>query len=189
MIPYIGVLTHDEKLIKVCEIIFHVEIRKIKNLEKEFNNSNCIAIITESNLYHINLLDNFNKPILILPKLNNAFDILKSIINFSDYFSSNNLQELQDNYLISHDIIFSISRHSLIISGESFLLTNLEFRLLFQLLKNPGKSIPVDMLVENLNLISPSSLYVCVKKLREKIGTHSHLLVYHNKKGYSLNLE
>ncbi|WP_445506434.1 hypothetical protein [Niallia sp. 03190] len=68
-------------------------------------------------------------------------------------------------YSGSSRLIDEAEHQSVIRKNSINLLTNLEFRLLYSLIKFNGKGVSVNALMEKLELISPSSLYVCVKKI------------------------
>ncbi len=140
------------------------------------------------------------KPIILFSSLiksiNQYLSFQDSIISISEPMleavKTFSKQEAADKYVLNKDVVFSIEDHCINNKEEYFNLTNLEFRLLYTLLKNRGKFLSVDNLLTKLDLMTPSSLYVCIKKLREKIEkdpTDPSLLIYHKNKGYTLNIQ
>ncbi len=75
-------------------------------------------------------------------------------------------------------------------NGERITLSLSEFKVLYALIRNKGKAIKNEELMAFSDLAEISSLYMCVKGLREKIEQDSkNLTILINQKGYGYFME
>ncbi|MEQ6390398.1 helix-turn-helix domain-containing protein [Bacillaceae bacterium S4-13-58] len=204
---YLASFTKNKNLLNFLNLLFrnkyNLEFKKVVNYEKAIIlNSNCIGILVDFDSYDItsNLHKQFNefvKPIIIFPnKLKKTSDFilwqdnLKKFLDPISDIASNNFYNLDGIYLCD-DIYFSIENHCIYRERIPLTVTNLEFRLLYILIKNKNLYINTDLLIEKLDLMTPSSLYVCVRKIRDKIESNPsnpRVLVYQRNKGYCLKI-
>ncbi|GIM45720.1 DNA-binding response regulator [Collibacillus ludicampi] len=92
---------------------------------------------------------------------------------------------------LAPQVIFDITGHCIINHGERLPLSSTEFKLLYILTRNMGQTFKADELIHLANLIGPSSLYVHIQRLREKIEKdprHPTILVTKRGKGYKIQL-
>ncbi|KOS61634.1 winged helix-turn-helix domain-containing protein [Lysinibacillus agricola] len=195
---YIAVLTNNHNFYQFLDLLlFNISLKRINDFQSLINDEDCIAFVGDSLCYEDlqKVEKNINKPVILL---SSSLDYKENFLNFyykfPRFISKQNFinKEFNDLYRLNTDTYFSIEKHSIITKNQSHPLTNLEFRLIYYLLKNRGKVISVDSLIDRLDLMTPSSLYVCVKKLRDKIEENSDspsLLVYLKNKGYYLNID
>lgn len=206
---YIATLTNDSSFFKILEMLFYrngIELRLLTDLsEKEqiIADDKCIALMVDTmfdtQLDLNKIKEGVIKPVVILPsQIHGVEDLcilqenIESITNPLALLLNKSYPPMQNNYMrLDEDVFFSIEDHCIKNKEQTLLLTNLEFRLLYYLIKRKGTIISVEQLLDKLDLMTPSSLYVCVRKLREKIEYNSStpsLLIYHKYKGYSLNI-
>ncbi|MEK3977311.1 helix-turn-helix domain-containing protein [Psychrobacillus sp. FSL K6-2684] len=199
MKSYVAVLTKNDKIYNFLEVVYNtvVPLRLITDLNSSKDDNYCIAFIWDFSTYDdlSQITPEFNKPIILLSSLLNEnrsyLELHQMLTTYFPLLDKIEEDGFYDLFKLTDDSYFSIEKHSVITTETTHLLTNLEFRLLYYLLKNEGKAISVNTLMERLDLLSPSSLYVCIKKLRQKIEkdiSHPSLLVYHKNLGYSLNI-
>ncbi|GEM_PF-5874225 len=194
---FIGILTTNEKDFELIRLLHSsVAVIKIQDSLNLIFDKRCIGIIVDSSNYN-NLISfatsKIAKPIIVYPSFSDNSEYLNICTNLNLIASSNFKNEKllgDDIYMLAKGVYFSIEQHSIITPETVHLLTNLEFRLLYILLKNRNKVNSVSFLMERLDLMSTSSLYVCVKKIRDKIEknpANPGLLINDNKLGYRLN--
>ncbi|MFE7064230.1 helix-turn-helix domain-containing protein [Sutcliffiella sp. NPDC057660] len=194
MESYMAVLTKNQNLFKFVETIYYnVSLKLINDIESSLLDKNCLSIVWDlSSFTNLSQIEkSINKPIIIFSDLLN--DYYSSFSLFSKLVDTNTTKsrKFNDLHRLHNDTFFSIEKHCIITQNSIQLLTSLEFRLLYYLLKIEGMAVSTDLLMEKLDLDSPSSLYVCIKKLRKKIeynSTKPLLLLYHKNKGYYLNI-
>lgn len=96
-----------------------------------------------------------------------------------------------DRLEISHGVVFDPFGHSVIKNGERITLSLIEFKVLYALIQNQGKAIKNEELMALSDLAENSSLYMCVKRLREKIEQdpkHPAILINQRGHGYVLKV-
>lgn len=196
---YITVITDNDSFYTFLKMVFNNKINLRKNnFQNAQQDEKCVAFILDYfSVKDLNIIsENINKPFIIFTSM---LDNIESYFNFYDTLSKfipviekdiiNT--EFNDYFRLNEDTFFSIEKHSIISNEKTFILTNLEFRLIYYLLKNRGNIISVNTLIDQLDLMTPSSLYVCIKKLRKKLESDCDspsLIVYRKNKGYFLNL-
>ena len=117
-----------------------------------------------------------NKPLL---------DLFKNIhtIQHQENLGVNSLE-------IAQGVFFDPFGHCVIKNGERIILSISEFKMLYALIRNKGKAIKNEELMALSNLAENSSLYMCVKGLRETIEQdpkHPAILINQRGQGYVLN--
>lgn len=186
---YISVFTNNNNFYNSLSLISDIPL-KIKDNLNEIEDYYCLGVICDQKSYNSlkSINNNINKPILNIINTEKNYEkylyMIKSILTKENH-SYEDLIKLRD------DIYFSIEKHCIISSNNMYILTNLEFRLLYCLIKNKNKPCSVEILLNKLDLFSPSSVYVCIKKLRQKIEKDPNfptILVYEKGKGYYLNI-
>ncbi|AND42377.1 winged helix-turn-helix domain-containing protein [Cytobacillus oceanisediminis] len=205
---YIVTFSQNKSYSNLLELAFKqhriqlLEVSDVTELLEFIEDDYCLAVLYDGyfkdSIQELLSME-IHKPIILfsslLKSINQYLSFQDSIISISepmlDAVKNFSKQEAADQYVLDKDVVFSIENHCINNKEEYFNLTNLEFRLLYTLLKNRGKFLSVDNLLSKLDLMTPSSLYVCIKKLREKIekdSTNPSLLIYHKNKGYTLNI-
>lgn len=76
--------------------------------------------------------------------------------------------KVSDNYVLNDHTIFDVGNHCIYKNGTTYMLSTLEFKLLYYLAENFGKPVPVNDLIDYLDT-SESVLYIYIKKIRSKI--------------------
>ena len=90
---------------------------------------------------------------------------------------------------ISQGVVFDPFGHCVIKNGERITLSLSEFKVLYALIRNQEKAIKNEELMALSDLAENSSLYMCVKGLREKIEQdpkHPAILTNQRGQGYVL---
>ena len=188
---YISVLTKNLKFYKALEFISDVPL-KIKYDVNDVEDYNCLGVILDySSFNNFKLIPGIiKKPIIFISNISENNESYLHFLDMMKLFSSNKSSIDNNLYKLSENIYFSIEKHSVIVKNDIYLLTNLEFRLLYCLFQNKSRPCSVDFLLEKLDLMTPSSLYVCIKKLRQKIEKDCNsplILMYKKNKGYYIN--
>lgn len=187
MEPYISVLTKNNSLYNLLDTMYYdVLFKQEFDYLLSLNDIQCFAIIWDLNSFEIKKVNrDVAKPIILLSNLPKNFENYLKLHSLNSY-----KQEINDLIRLNTDTFFSIGRHSVLTNNSNYLLTNLEFRILYYLVKNRGETISSNFLMDKLELNSHSSLYVGIKKLRQKLEKNPSeptLLMYHKNHGYYLN--
>lgn len=186
---YISVLTKNNNFFNFLSLISRIPLKNKYDLN-HVNDYNCLGLICDQKSYSSLNLTNIHtdKPIINLLNISNNYDNYWNIFNV---FSPIEDTSYKDLFKLGNNIYFSIEKLSIITKNNIFLLSNLEFRLLYCLIKNKNKPCSVEFLLNKLELMSYSSVYVCIKKLRHKIEENPDsplILVYKKGKGYYLKI-
>ncbi|CAG9622774.1 winged helix-turn-helix domain-containing protein [Sutcliffiella rhizosphaerae] len=194
MSQYISVLTTNTNLFKLLETFYSkLNLKLIFEIESSLEDKDCLLLLWDYTCFKdlFNISHCNSKPVILLNNSDNIITTCTSLINLHAVF--NNYPTVnRDFYRLNNNVVFSIEKHCIIAGNTTYMLTNLEFRLLYYLLKLENKFVSTETLLEKLDLFSPSSLYVCIKKLREKIEINVQtptLLIYHKNKGYCLKID
>ena len=105
------------------------------------------------------------------------------------------VKELEGNQLIhffelSPNLILDVANVCIRMPNKTVPLSTTEFKLLYLLATHPGKAFSTEELMDHLDLVESSSLYMTVKRIREKIEAdpkHPSILIYSRGKGYQLH--
>lgn len=90
---------------------------------------------------------------------------------------------------INSQLKFDIGRHCVIKNNEELYLSSQEFKILYLLCMNIGKTLTKQELIKFADLTNRSPLYVHINKLREKIEddpSNPRLIITERGKGYKL---
>ncbi len=125
-----------------------------------------------------------SNPDRILMQQNAILNIGKPLVGLINNIKNENTRIFNIEYNLAENVSFDLNRHCVIKKGECFTLTIREFKLLYALLQNKGKISKNEELMEIADLAESSSLYMCIKVLREKIEEDSkHPTILINKRG------
>lgn len=194
---YVSVITKNNKFFEFLSLLYqNLPLKQINEFDNFIYDEDCVALFWDYSSCgeELSRLDKqLQKPIILFSSLLNDFENYFHLHNnLLKIFPHKNTDSFKDLYKINKETYFSIEKHSIITKDQSYQLTNLEFRLLYYLLKSAGKPLSADYLMDKLELMTSTSLYVCIKKLRMKIEVRSDeptLLLYSRNKGYYLNIK
>lgn len=131
-------------------------------------------------------------PLLLIDSTQcNTFKSMKILNNLTgSYVEKENLfTTLTPLIQINSQLKFDIGRHCVIKNNEELYLSSQEFKILYLLCMNIGKTLTKQELIKFADLTNRSPLYVHINKLREKIEddpSNPRLIITERGKGYKL---
>ncbi|ENQ3079520.1 winged helix-turn-helix domain-containing protein [Bacillus sp. WLY-B-L8] len=93
------------------------------------------------------------------------------INNKLDYENKQNLvssHKISDNILLNNTTLFDVGNHCIYKNDECYILSTLEFKILYYLAKKLGTPVSVNELIDYLDT-TESVLYIYINKIRNKI--------------------
>ncbi|SEN39290.1 winged helix-turn-helix domain-containing protein [Lihuaxuella thermophila] len=200
---HIGVIKYIETILMKSDYRL-ITVTKLEQLNKVINDiKNCVAILIEmENLtekeFNIwkSLYQKTSVPVFLFSLgKHSVTKIYQNITNvLTDAiprFSKKLLDEDMTKVQLRPGLVFDLEGFCLMNEEESFQLTAQEYKILTYLCKNQERFVTSKEIITHLNLVGPNSLYVYIKRLREKIEVNPkkpNILLVKRGKGYILNI-